>query len=63
MVHVRVVRMIMDQRLVHVNVRVGFPSVPGIVRVLMMFVMPMGVHMFQVLVDVLVRVAFADMQP
>jgi len=48
---------------VRVKVRVGFRSVPGIVGVPMMFVMQMRVFMFQVLVDVLVRVAFADMQP
>jgi hypothetical protein len=63
MVHVRIVRMGVEKRLMHVKVGVGFMAVPAVVRVTVVFVVNVRVRMLEVLVKVLMRVGFAHMQP
>jgi len=62
-VHVRIMRVAVNERLVHVEVRMGLGPVRDIVRVVMMFVMNVSMRVFEVLVRVLVRMAFGDMEP
>lgn len=60
-VQVRVVRVAVNQRLVYVRVSVRLVAVPRkIVGVLMMFVVPMSMVVYQRRVRVFVRVPFAD---
>lgn len=57
-------RVLMDQRVVPVDVHVRLPAIPReSVRVLVMFVMPMRVRMLHRLVYVFMLVPLAQMQP
>ena len=62
-VHVGVVGVAVNERLMHVEMRMGFGSVRDIMCVPMMFVVNVSMRMFEAPVGVLVRVAFGDMQP
>lgn len=63
-VQIRVVWVIVGQRLVHVRMRVRLAAVPQeIMGVLVMFVVPMAVVVRQRRVGVFVRVTLADVQP
>jgi ASC-1-like (ASCH) protein len=63
-VDVRIVWMAMHQRLVCVRMAVRLLAIPGkIVVVLVMLVVVMAVRVYESLVRMFMRMAFADMQP
>ena len=63
-VDVRVVRMDMCDRLMHVRMGVRFAAIPGkVVRVLVVFVVVVAVLVDERFMRVLVCMSFANMQP